>query len=211
MVATSDFQPGDVIGFSGRSLTSRLIKAATVPPWYWFRAHWRCVSHVAICCELESRDIARFPNHLVFHRDGAKLCLLVESTTLEDLPCLLKGTPISGVQVHYPVQKVRDYPGFVYRMRIAPEERFSPEQSRELTQFLLGYIGRPYDRLEAVDSATPFVRDRDGSRTFCSKVVAKALMHVGLLGRSNPGEWTPAELVKELSAIDTYQMPVRLK
>src|SRR5689334_3757390 len=114
VVNDHDFRCGDVIGFSGRDVISRAIKLATVPPWYWFSAHWKCVSHVGIC---------------VHYKD---MIVLVESTTLDDEPCLITGKKIKGVQAHTPRERIAYYPGYAFRMRLDDRWRFNKWEGKEL-------------------------------------------------------------------------------
>ena len=68
-------KPGDIIGFSGNSPISDLVNLATlgVPRW--------SISHVGIMAEIKGE------------------LLLVESTTLDPLPCVVLGKVFDGVRL----------------------------------------------------------------------------------------------------------------
>lgn len=209
-----DFAPGDLVAFSGRDWLSRLIKAATCPPWYWFRAHWRAISHIGICC--------RAPND--FARHGA--CALIEATNLSTLPNLFDirprpteaAPPISLLGEHrpaplgarWPEDRANHYPGFVYRARLSPLWALDSTEAERLQTFLLDLRGRQYDFLGALRAGLGRAADANLSRLFCSEVVAAVLARLQRLRESDPAAWTPAALLRELVRTGVYARPERI-
>src|SRR5579872_2119148 len=90
-VGTASFEPGDLLLFYGRDLTSRIIELATRGP-----------SHIGINLPIYSRGL-----------------LLCESTTLCDLTDVISNRKKSGVQFHPPATRIATYRGTVHRMRLA--------------------------------------------------------------------------------------------
>lgn len=207
MVARATFQPpplekisfraADVLLFSGHDRVSQLIKLGSVPPWYWpcFRAepHWRWISHVAICFDYHSET------------------LLVESTTLNDVPCAIRKVKVAGVQAHDPRERIAAYNGHVWRMRPARGWDLSNTKRDELTKFLYWQFDQPYDALGAIRSATWFPGEYSRQVRFCSDLNAASLSRVGLLAVSNPKKFTPSGLVGLLHRNGNFPAPLRIK
>jgi len=188
-----EFRVGDVIGFSGSDLISRAIKLATVPPWYWLSAHWRCVSHVGICVHWHDKTV------------------MVESTTFNNEPCIITKQKIKGVQAHLPRERVENYPGYVFRMRLDERWRFNKWDAKHFSSDVLSYIGFPYDTLGAIRSATDVPAYANHKRQFCSKVVSAALARANRLPLSNSNSYTPSGLMHRLYDVETYDEGIRLK
>ncbi|MGD9644292.1 MAG: hypothetical protein AB7U73_01180 [Pirellulales bacterium] len=194
-----DFRAADILAFSGRSRLSRLIKAATVPPWYWFRAHWRCVNHVAILARLKDDD-------------GTARLFAIEATTQASEPCAITHRLVSGVQAHLPTRLVASYPGYVFRARINWASKVQWTEHQLLSDFLQQFVGQPYDYLDAVRSATGRSHLPSLKSLFCSEVVAAALVRIGRLPADQaPDRYTPAKLMKRLVYNGIYDTPVRIK
>lgn len=162
---------GDLIFFSGRGLTSWLIKRAT-------RSDF---SHVGIVV-----------------RDPAFGVLLVESTTLSKMPDLWTGRRTEGVQAVYLSQRIATYQGAVWIARgKRPLERAEEER---LARVLYELRQRPYERSywTLARAALPNWLGGNGpdpSSLFCSELVAIALQAVGRLPMSPPADaYAPHEL-----------------
>lgn len=181
-IDNSDFQAGDLLAFSGSDWLSRLIKACTCSPRYWFRAHWRCTNHIGICCDFRGKQV------------------LIESTTQCDAPSLFPSprSAAGGVQAHWPEQRVAEFPGPVFRARLVPHWRLDQIESQRLTEFLLDFRGAAYDFVGALRAGIGTARAADLHRLFCSEIVAAALCRVFRLRDSNPSDWTPVAILEEL-------------
>lgn len=196
------FAPFDVLTFSEPGLVSRAIKAATVPPWYWFRAHWRTCSHIGICVSFFAGTP---PAHVV---------KLIESTTMLSEPCELLGRRIDGVQAHDPARRMRMSAGPVFVARLAPGWKATERQCVELRQLAKEFLGQKYDYFAAVRSITPFPELADDDRVFCDNLVATLLMSSAIRARyplSNTKSVTPAQVIKRLVETGVYERPARLK
>lgn len=204
-ITNAEFQPGDLLLWSGPDPISRAIKAFTVSPLHWFRADWQCVNHVSACCDA---DPARLP--LVAPWEAGRIAM-VEATTQCDLPNLVTGRRESGVQVHWPEDRARRFHGFVYRARLAPLWKLSANERSALAQYLFDFEGRHYDFVGALRAGAGTARAADLSAGFCSEIVAAVLCRLGRLRPSNPSAWTPAALIGELVNTGIYLPPVRLK
>lgn len=185
---TGDFRPGDSFAFLGRSLPSRLIARLSCPPLYWpeFRAilrrepHYRYCSHFGMCCDYHGKT------------------WLVESTTLCETPCLYHEKRVSGVQAHYPSDRIEAYDGYVWRFRPAEGWRLTNDERSALTRLIYHQLENHYDLLGALRSATDFPAVRREQVRFCSDLVAAAYMRVGRLGLTNSKGYTPSGLAKTL-------------
>ncbi len=196
---TIDYRPGDILAFSGRSRMSRLIKAATVPPWYWFRAHWRCVNHVAMVARLKDDE-------------GTTRLYAVEATTENGEPCAIKHKTINGVQAHLPTRLVTAYPGYVFRARVNWASPVRWNESEMLSTFLQQFIGCQYDYLDAVRSVRGRSHIPSLKSLFCSEVVAAALVCLGRLPADlAPDRYSPAKLMKRLVYNGICDTPVQIK
>ena len=143
--------------------------------------------------------------------------LLWESTTLSDVPDLIEGRKIEGVQCTLPWVRVHKYRGRVWIM--VPRRKLSRNQSLELTGYLMQQHGKPYDFRELVLEASRVTRwwinlsrgTRDAF--FCSELVIAALCHVGILDREEvrPEDWRPADLARKLVRLGLYRRPVLVK
>ncbi len=186
-----NFRAGDVLLFSGRDRVSTLIKLASVPLLYWpgvqlalhplaRQPHWRWISHVAICCDWHSEVI------------------LVESTTMNDEPCLVRHVRIDGVQAHEPKRRIAGYPGVVWRMRPAPGWELTNARRDELTRFVHWQFGEGYDFAGAARSASWLPDVYRQAVRFCSDLAAACLTRIGYLAVSNPKGYTPSGLAGAL-------------
>ena len=180
-----DYHAGDLLFFYGRDLTSRIIEIATRGP-----------SHVG----------------MIFTYRAAPL--LIESTTLCDLPCAIRGEKIQGVQAHHPADRIHTYRGTVFHAPIRFGCHFRKAQSRELTEQIYDeYLGEPYDLRGAIESPTPFplfTRPDLGS-LFCSALCGLLLMDFAKINRENPKRITPAGLLNRVLTQAVHSSPVRVK
>jgi hypothetical protein len=185
------FEPGDLLIFYGRDFSSRVIEWATRGP-----------SHVGIVCP---------------HVSATGAMLLFESTTLCDLPCLLTGKRISGVQAHEPASRIAGYAGSVALLRLAPAWRLNPREVDLLHDWLLHVANEPYDLRGALISGTRFFKWTalmpypDLDSLFCSELCAAALMRLHRMPLANPSLYNPASLVREVRRCGTYGAPHLVK
>jgi hypothetical protein len=177
------FLPGDQLYFLGDDEFSRAIA--------WRTASWSQVffglrfSHVGICAEVEYQ--------------GKSGVFLFESTTFCDEPCLITGKKIAGVQAHLPQARVDAYPGKVWRLRLT--DPLDEEESRGLSKFLSGEIGKPYDARRAALLAGGWFQNWSqlaptSDAWFCSELAAAALKRVDrVVDRSaDPESFSPNSL-----------------
>jgi hypothetical protein len=193
-----EWEPGDLAACYGSDAASRVISwgtASALGP-----AGLRLgPSHVAIVC----------------HYAGDPLW--VESTTFCDRPCAIRGRATSGVQAHGPEDRVRDYEsngGAVVRYRLTDINSLSRDESRLLTQILVGRFVRPglhYDLSGAILSGTRVFQltrlfpAADLHSLFCSELVAAVLMRLNRMNHANPTRYNPARLLRELVRSGKYQ------
>ena len=120
------FRAGDVIGFSGANWESDLINLATlgIPR--------ISISHVAI--------VGPYRGELV----------LFESTTLGDLPCIVRGEVFHGTQAHRIEDRLESYHGKAWHYPLAKPLRFS--EADHLGHWLIHHVGIAYDEIGAFRS-----------------------------------------------------------
>lgn len=190
--------PGDIAACFGTDLTGRVISwgtASLLAP----RGLRIAPSHVAICCEHEEQVV------------------WVESTTLCGHACLVRGRPVSGVQVHRPHTRIADYErsgGRVDIYRLADIQRLSSAESRLLTRILIDHFVRravSYDLGGAMLSGTRVFQltrcfpSASLDELFCSELVAAVLMRMGRMNHANPTRFHPGRLLRELVRQGTYR------
>lgn len=183
---------GSMIAFSGHTLQSDLINIGTygIPRWD--------IAHVGI----------------IIRKAGA--LLLVESLMQSELPCVIQGTKLAGVQAHVLEDVLALESGKVYHY---PLYRSLYEyESRRLTRFADSMIGRPYDELGALRTAgvglswiESWFRPEDLAAIFCSEMVAKAYSTIGILPTNNASRWSPNKLVRRMRRHGLILRPERLK
>ena len=182
------FQPGDLVVFSGRDFTSRVIEWATRGP-----------SHVGIVCP-----------------HGEEGPLLFESTTLCDEPCVLTGKRVRGVQAHEPARRIARYRGTAALVRLAPAWKLSKAETGLLHDWLMHVASEPYDLYGAILSGTRLFKWTalmpypDLGSLFCSELCAAALMRLGRMPLGNPSLYNPASLARELRRCGIYGAPQRI-
>ena len=173
----SDIKTGDIISFSGFGRKSVIVNLVTFGWPFWY------ASHVGIIGEHKGEQ------------------LLFESTTLSNIPCMVQGEPIKGVQAVRLADRVGTYKGRVYHYPVY-RPLFGNETER-LNEFLLSKIGVPYDMCGGMRSAThalSWLESRfsgeDLNYIFCSELVAAAHARIGLLQTSSASRWNPNRLIR---------------
>lgn len=194
--STTDFRPGDLLGFSGADLLSDAINLATLG---WPR--WG-LSHVGIVTDYWDYGIC-----------------LAESTTLAHRPCLAARKRVSGAQCHPIKQRVEEYKGRVWHYRL--REPLDGELVVELDEWFDGLLTAkcPYDYAGAVRSrCTPYAMihrwkhgKEDLRSLFCSELVAAAWKTIGVFDTDNASGWNPNALVREAMRQRVVESPIRLK
>jgi len=171
------YQPFDVVLFSGKGLVSRVIQLGTGSEW----------SHVALVVPDSTQE------------DGVAL---LESTTLSDVPCLDAGVPMKGV-MRVPIEeRVSTYDGKIAVRSI--EGPVSPAQVLQCAIEEKTYMGRPYEenQLElassALDATGLLTNQEDMSSVFCSELTATVLIACNILSKDRAtNEYTPADFSLE--------------
>lgn len=195
LTSTPQASPGDIVACSGTGWVSWAIRLGTCSPY----------SHVGI--------VVRWRRRL----------FVVESTTLAARPCEISGKPTRGVQAHELEHWLAGYRGRVWLLRLAHGWELDAEESINLTNEALSWIGRGYDAVGALGSAprcidgiiTRYCAGREGrERAFCSRLVVRLLKSKGVRrfdGASHSGMWNPAEVVRHLVWTEKYLPPERIK
>ncbi len=186
-----DFRPGDVVGFSGEGGISFAVNILSYGiPWY-------SISHVGILGEHEGE------------------LLLFESTTLSNLPCVIQGKSVEGVQAVRLKDRVREYDGKVFWYPLVNPLFASDRQ--HLHQFLIDQIGKPYDLIGALRAGGKIwawmeshLREADLNFLFCSELVASSLNKVNRLETHNVSSWSPNRLIRQGLKKNILQRPRRL-
>ena len=175
-------QPGDVIAFSGKGNISELVKMVTLAD----------VSHVGVILQTKVVDdeTGRFFNQVI------------ESTTLKGC----KGVRISRLSDY-----LRTYEGEVWWLPLDKKIRECCFNQKEFYDFLFQQNGKPYDTLQAINSAVDVLdwlgatlNQEDFSKFFCSELVAAAFEQAGAVGPVNASEVTPIDLCRWRIYEDTY-------
>jgi len=186
-------KPGDIVAFSGCSWISAAVNIGT----------WGIpllgLSHVGI----------------IAHDDKGRL-LIFESTSLEDLPCVISEENFTGTQAHWLEDILRVYKGRAYHYPLY--RPLYPNEDERLTQFLMETIHTPYDMMGAFRAAgvglswfESLLRPQDLSTIFCSEWVASALSVIGVYPTSNASRWNPNHLIRHLRWNGVLCKPRRLK
>jgi len=188
-----ELKAGDIIGFSGHCLVSALVNIATYGIPFW------SISHVGI----------------MGHADDKRL-MLFESTQLDDLPCEIMGEVFLGTQAHQLEHVVNIYKGKVWHYPLY--RALYPDEDSRLTEFLMGTIGTPYDKLGAIRTAgvglswIESLLHRDNLNSiFCSEWCAAGHTTLGVLRTDNVSRWNPNRLVRVERRKEILRKPRRLK
>jgi hypothetical protein len=194
-------QSGDIAACYGRDLSSLAIRART----YW---------------PLSPSGLRLGPSHVAILAPGPSIHgpepLWYESTTMCSRDCLMRGEPVSGVQVHDWGDRASDYTsrrGRVVIYRLSPGESLTEQEQRQLQLMLVDMIADQieYDMRGALTSGTVVWKwlsnqfGRHVGSLFCSDKIALLLMRLSRLKRGNTNYYTPAGLLRELVRNGVYQ------
>lgn len=196
-------EPGDIAACYGTGLLDRLIRLETGslfgPPGLKLGP-----SHVAIMAATRS-----------LNRNRKSQIVWCESTTLCSHPCLLREQRVSGVQVHRPEDRIRDYTADGARVeiyRLCEFDRLMAPEVKQLMRMVhyLSHHGVGYDYRGAVTSGTRVLKWRRSLASnleslFCSEFIAAVLQRLGRMNRRNPTLYNPAALLRELVRTGVYR------
>jgi len=211
-----DWQPGDLLLFSGRHCLAWGIRIGTCSRWshvgglaYVDQGHvWQAIDEGWLSVPQERQ-------HQLIH-DFRVGWHLFESTTLVDSPCRIVGAKIRGVQAHRPMTRVVRFNGDVWLLRLHNDYRLNANQVRKLTLGYLSEIGTAYDGRAAFKSGTRIIKRSwyfnraDMSSLFCSEMIARRLQVLHLLPLSNPARYSPRNLYRTLVGAGVYRPPVKI-
>lgn len=188
----AEIKTGDIIAFSGFGHKSVIVNLVTFGLPFWY------ASHVGIIGEYQGEQ------------------LLFESTTLSDIPCVVQGKSIKGVQAVRLADRVKSYNGRVYHYPVyRPLFGFETEC---LNEFLLSKVGMPYDFPGGMRSATHALswlesrfKGEDLNYIFCSELCAAAHARIGLLQTTSASRWNPNRLIRYERRTGILKRPRRLR
>jgi hypothetical protein len=208
MIEPYKFETGDVVACYGTGLVCRTISTLTTSV-------------------LAKRGVRIGPSHvaIIIEVDGSQFW--AESTTLSPRECLISRKLVSGVQVHHPEDRVRDYVyrgGRVVVFRPSPIDKFTELENVRQTYLVRWFIkhATTYDTIGALISGTrvfkrtrlvPFLAkwlDVDLDSLFCSEMIAAILQRLGKMNLNNPTKYSPASLLRELVDQGTYKIADRI-
>jgi len=184
-------KPGDIIGFSGRSLRSDGINLVTggIPRWG--------ISHVGIVGN---------------HNDSR----YVFESTEDNQECSVLSESFQGVQAHFLSDILAGYDGRVWHYSLY--RRLYQHEERRLSVFLHGQLGVPYDKAGAIQSggllwglANSLLRGESLGEMFCSEVCAAAESRIGIFATTNASRWNPNKLIRTMRRAGLLHKRVRLK
>ncbi len=187
-----EFKVGDIIACSGYAWTSFFINIATygIPGYH--------ASHVGIIGEYNGE------------------LLLFESTTLDELPCVIQGKSIDGVKAVRLKDRFEQYSGRMWHYPIY-RPLFTNEANR-LNAFLLETIGVPYDHIGAIRAGgigwswfESMIHRADLGSIFCSELCAAGHTKIGLLQTDNVSRWNPNRFLRRERRERILKKPWRLK
>jgi hypothetical protein len=203
-----NFEPADLFACHGTDAAATVIRWGTWSPFGGPGLRFG-PSHIAICGGIDPPA------------GGADIPAWVESTSLSRLPCLVRGEPVAGMQVHLPAERIREYQaagGRVDVYRLAKIQTLDLAETQILNRILIDHMVRPgisYDMRGAILSglrvakATSLFPGADLHRLFCSEVVAAVLMRLNRMRRNNPTRYNPAAVLRELVDHGTYYLACR--
>jgi len=166
------------------------------------------------------RPLMVSPSHVAVICRRHDAYLWVESTTMCDHPCLIRGEHVAGCQAHWLDYRVADYVNAGGRVDLYQPvfaNRLTAAESDELSHLLLQFVERQigYDLGGAMISGTriykrtPLAPYADLHKVFCSELVAKAAMRFGMLPVDNPAFYPPGELIRSMLRMGTIELAKR--
>lgn len=188
-----DIKSGDLIAVSGKGPISSLIQVATLslpnvgPLGRWGLAG---ASHVGVVSWA-------FPE-----RSTSGAPLVYESTSFERPMCVRTGRENpKGVQAHY-LDEIIAGGGDVWHYPL--RRPLYDHEADRLLAFLESCLGRGYDFLGAGKSGGGLLMrsiqrlkgKEDMNMIFCSELVVRAWIALGIMVHKNAGAWSPARLVR---------------
>ena len=180
--SVSSLQSGDVLLFSGKGLSSDVIR--------WFTgSHW---THVGVVVRLDETDEP----------------LLLESNLTPETVDLFSGAAQPGISLVQIERKLNDYQGEI-AIRRRQGEPLTLRQRRLLRRLVKRLYRRPYRHYlwRQVIDHLPGARRRDYSAMFCSELVAELYRRLGWLppdvrcGRFVPGHFAEPSFALQQGAL----------
>lgn len=168
---------GDLILFKGNGLFSKIIMAAPGADY----------SHVGLYVEHDNQR-----------------CLF-ESTSQGDLPDIITGEPIKGVQLVPLEERVKGYDGEVFHRPIIGSR--SKMIDHILKLMIAKHHGKPYEKSmrelanAELDLPLPWeLNKEDDTSLFCSETAALVLRAMGIMRETNKpsNEFTPTDFSKDI-------------
>lgn len=200
-----DLRPGDIIGFSGANSTSDFINLVTYgcPRW--------SISHIGV--------VAAYPKGSLDAKwlpDGRSDVLLIfESTTEAPDKCYIQNAFVTGSQAQLIEARASHYNGKVWHYPLVKPLR--QWESKALTRFLVGGLGRRYDAAGAARAAAKlwaYVQSRlhpeSQEALFCSEWVCAAHRYIERFDTTNLN-WSPNALIREERRRGILGKAIRLK
>lgn len=187
----SSLKTGDVIAFSGKGRASEIIK------WYTNSEF----SHVGIVLNTSMTEIG-------------SIVLLIESTSLVNIPDAVTKELWKGVQIHILSNRLNNYDGEAWVLPL--KSPLNEARSRDMQQWLRRtHTDKiPYDTVQAIGAGADLidmfgiVNEPDFSSLFCSELVTKALQIAGVVpAYVNPSEITPADV----SRFECFDEPIKIE
>jgi hypothetical protein len=186
-----DIKAGDVIGASGDGGISFIVNILS------YGVPWVSISHVGIMGDHEGE------------------LLLFEATTLSNIPCVIQGKMVEGMQAVRLKDRVEQYDGKMFHYPLA-DPLFASGKQR-LSQFLHDQIGKEYDLLGALRAGGKVfawleaqLREEDLNFLFCSELVAASLNRVDRLETDSASRWNPNQLIRHGRKKKILHKPRRL-
>ena len=128
--------------------------------------------------------------------------MLIESTSLRNIPDAIYNEIIKGVQIHFLSRRLESYDGKAWWLPL--KEDLNGFEKNKLQNWLRKkhYERTPYDSFQAIgagadlfDMVLGIENEPDFSSLFCSELVTKALQVGGVVSSDiNPSEQTPEDV-----------------
>ncbi|PIR39614.1 MAG: hypothetical protein COV35_03665 [Alphaproteobacteria bacterium CG11_big_fil_rev_8_21_14_0_20_39_49] len=178
----NNMKTGDVIAFSGKGRVSQIIKWKT-------RSQF---SHVGIILDTN------------MHGGIGHAVMLIESTSLKNIPDAVHNEIIKGVQIHFLSRRLETYEGKAWWVPLKNELSNFEKNKMQAWLRKKHFDRTPYDFFQAIgagadlfDMIIGIENEPDFSSLFCSELVTKSLQVAGIVpDELNPSEQTPEDVVK---------------